>query len=347
MISYQNEFGAALPLAIWLATDEYMYAKSATEISTTTLMKSPRYIIASKREMYPELWEEHLRPILDVNAIPPDIQDKTASRIGVAIHDSIEKAIINNYENALKLLGYPDNIIKRVLVNPKDKDIKKDSIVIYTEQRMYRDYDYQLVPYTISGQFDLVIDGELHDYKSTKTYVYEKGLNREKYILQGSIYRWLNPELITGDHITINFVFKDFRNNSNYIENYPSAQCISERYPLMSLKETEAYIHNKIKTLEKYWKEPLNHIPCCTEQELFSAGSTFKYFKTGYEEGKRATKNFKTLAEASKYKAIKGNHQGEIIEFKGKPFTCPYCNLEEVANSMVQVAETPKEFEIE
>ena len=324
----QNQTNLPLPLAVWLATDEYQYAKYANEISTTTLLKSLRYIIGSRRAMYPDEFPEHLRPEPTTEIVIPDIQERIASRMGTAMHSSLEYAWTNNYAEAMKELGIHQNTIDKVVINPET--VKPDQIPVYLEQRGYR----ELEGFTVSGQFDIIVDGELHELKTTSTYSWTSGCNDEKYIMQGSIYRWLNPDLITKDTITINFIFTDWRKlDSMTNPNYPPAKCFYKQYKLWSLTDTEAWLRNKLKQLNKYWHMPLEQIPCCSEKELFSKPSTFKYFKTGYTEGKRATKNFDTMNEALAYRA-KNGYQGDVIEFKPDPFMCPYCNPNEVAQMM-------------
>lgn len=322
----QNNTNLPLPLAVWLATDEYKYAKYANEISTTTLLKSPRYIIGSRRAMYPDEFPEHLRPKPSTEIIIPDIQERIASRMGTAMHSSLEYAWINNYQNALKDLGYPESMIKRIRINPEPSSLEPDDLPVYLENRAYREIE----GFVVSGQFDIIIDGELHDLKTTSTYSWTSGCNDEKYIMQGSIYRWLNPELITKDTITINFIFTDWRKlDATTNPDYPPAKCFYKQYKLWSLQDTEAWLRNKLKTLNKYWLSPLEQIPCCTEKDLFSKESTFKYYKNGFMEGKRATKNFATMNDALLYRA-KNGYMGDIIEFKPDPFMCPFCNPIEV-----------------
>lgn len=332
---FNNQFGVPLPLAVWLATDDYQYAKYPNELSATTLLKSSRYIMNAQRTMYPEAFPEHLRPIVVESVNPedyPDLQDRIANRVGTAIHEAVEKAWKNNAKPALLSLGYPQNVVDRVVINPEPADLKPDSVAIYSENRMYREIEVEGHKFTISGQYDMIVEGYLHDIKTTSTYSYETGCNDDKYMLQGSIYRWLNPELITGDTLTINFVFLDWKkfqaNASN--EKYPPAKAFKREYKLLSLEETEMFIRNKLKIHVQHLESPLELIPCCGEKELFSSPPTFKYYKTGYEEGKRATKNFDTLAEASKYRAEKGHYEGDIVEYRGNPFMCPCCNPDEV-----------------
>lgn len=329
MQQFTNKYEVPLPLALWLTTDDYQFGASADEISATALIRSPRYIIGSRRQMYPEQFPEHLRlpSVADVEL--PDIQSRIASRVGTAIHEAVEKAWLLHHKEGLEALGYPSSTVERVTLNP---DLKEpDKLAVYMENRLYKDIEVGGKKFTISGQYDMIVNGNLHDIKTTGTYSYETGTNDDKYTLQGSIYRWLNPELITGDTLTINFLFLDWKQfMSKPDDSYPPAKAYFKKYPLMSLQDTEAYIRNKLKQLAQYWDMPLDSIPCCTPQELFKQPPVFKYYKEGYKDGARSTKNFKTFAEASAYRADKGKHQGDIIEHKGKPYMCSFCNPDEV-----------------
>lgn len=320
-----NTLNVALPMAVWLATDNYMYAKTSNELSTTTIMKSLRNIIGSRRIMYPEEFPPEVQ-LIDSGIVQDlDIQSKIASSVGTAIHSAVEQSWLHNHEKALKLLGYPESVIKRVLVNPEPEDIKPDSICIYLENRSYK----QVENFVISGQYDLVVDGQIHDIKTTSTYSYTSGINDDKYILQMSIYRWLNPELITKDTGVINFLFTDWNKfEALRKDTYPAGKVLSKEYKLMSIEETEQYILNKVHGLQKFWNSPLAAIPCCSDKEVYAKPPVYKYYKTGYAEGKRATKVFNSMAEASAYRATQGN-VGEIKEVFGDPFYCPFCVLPE------------------
>lgn len=330
-ISYANRANVPLPLALWLAIDEYKYGKHKNEISTTTLMRSPRYIIGSRRMLFPQDFPEHLR-ILEPNSttlqefVPPDVLSRLKSRIGTAIHNSAELAWLTYYKEGLTLLGYPESVIDNVLINPKPEDIKPETLPVYVEQRSYKEY----MGYIISGQYDFVVDGNLHDIKTTSTYVYQSGCNDDKYRLQGSIYRWLNPDMITGNELTINFLFTDWQQfKVGTVEGYPDSPVLGKKYKLMSLEETEAYIRNKLKLLDKHWLDPLELIPCCTSKDIYSSPATYKYYKKGQANQSRATKTFDNYASASAYMSKQGN-VGEILEFKGKAFYCDFCIPEEV-----------------
>lgn len=318
-MEFTNKFDVPLPLAIWLAVDEYEPSKYEMELSATGLLKSVRFIISQLRLKYPEKFPEHLRPV----QVPteelsyPDIQERVAARIGTAIHSSVEKAWTDYLNQGLKSLGLPERPIN-----------------FHQENRLYKHLEVDGVNFTISGQYDMVIDGDLHDIKSTSTYSYENGANDEKYRKQGSIYKWLDPNLITGSHLTINFVFLDFKKFLDQRNgNYPPARAYFKKYKLWTPQETEMFIRNKLKQIVKYWNEPLENIPCCTPEDLFTDKPVYKYYKNGVTNSTRSTKNFDTFSEASAYRA-KNNFQGEIVEDKGKPFMCPCCNPQEVEQMM-------------
>ena len=317
-----NNTDISIPMSIWLASDDYDYADDAKNISATNLLKSYRNIIAYKRYHYPEQFSKDLLlPYYISNKLEGDVMDRIAMRFGTAIHEAVEKSINNNYKDALTKLGHLDTIIDNMHINP-EKPTK--GINIYTEQRTSKKID----EFTISGQFDIVFNGELQDIKTTSTFSWSNPKVHNKYITQGSIYRWLNPELITKDYIVINFIFTDFNKFMTGKDNYPPSKIVSRKFPLWSLQETELFIENKIRELKKYWNEPLENIPCCDEEMLYLTPSKFKYYRLGFKEGRKATKNFDTFHEASLFMAQNGNI-GEIVEDKPKAFYCPFCDLTE------------------
>ena len=104
MAQFTNETGVSLDLAVWLLHDEYDYIDKDNYISVTSLMKPTRMIILGSRVSSGD------RQI--------DVSDFIASALGKSIHDSIEKGMDDGSENKLKRLGYSENVIDRILVNP-------------------------------------------------------------------------------------------------------------------------------------------------------------------------------------------------------------------------------------
>lgn len=102
-MSYTNTTGVSLPLAVWLATDNYGGKSKANpyQISATTLLKSPRQIVLGMRA--------------DPTDEKIDVADIVKSRIGTAIHTAIESAWnVNNdtLVHALASLGITEAISK-------------------------------------------------------------------------------------------------------------------------------------------------------------------------------------------------------------------------------------------
>ena len=178
---------------------------------------------------------------------------------------------------------------------------------------------------TITGQFDLVCNGNLHDFKSTSTYTYVNKTKEKDYILQGSIYRWLNPELITGDFITIHYIFTDW--NKNYTlsnPDYPKCPFVSVKLPLMSIAEIETFMSNKIMGIEAYLEE--ENLPECDAKTLM-IDEVWQYFSSN--NALRASKNFNSLIEANAYLLSKGG-KGVVKKKTSEPKGCSYCSCRNV-----------------
>lgn len=302
-----NITGIPLPMAVWLAADDYDFqANGQKAISATALLKPVRQILLRER-------------LTEADAEIPDVTQRIAARLGHAIHDSIEKAWISNYRIAMKALGYPESLIDKVKINPKA--VEEGDIPVFIEHRGSR----EVMGYRISGKFDLVINGELHDTKTTSVYSYISGSKDEDYRLQGSIYRWIHRDKITSDHITINFLFTDWqRSQAKLKETYPQQRALSHRVQLMSIQETEAWIRAKLTALENAADLPETAIPHCTDKDLWRSDPVFKYYADPKKTDGKSTKNCATMAEAIAYKHSKGN-KGIIIEVPGKVKACSYC----------------------
>lgn len=300
---YTNQANLALSVAVFLATDDYDHEDHT--ISATSFLKSTRQLILSQR--VPE----------ELSLV--DLTGLVNSRIGSAVHNGIEQAWLNNPKAALKALGHPQAVIDKIKVNPDPATIEEDDIPIYLEQRAYREID----GYTVSGKFDFVDDGRVEDFKNTGTFAYTSSSKDEDYIIQGSIYRWLNPEIITDDYMAIHFIFKDWMAaRARTDPNYPQSPIATKKYPLMLLSETENFIRNKLRELEKYKDSPEKDIPLCSDKDLWRTEPVFKYYKN--PDAKRATKNYDNLQDANNHRAREG--KGVVVEVPGEVKACRYCN---------------------
>ena len=303
---YTNVSNVPLSMAVFLATNFYDYVDDPHYISATSLIKPLRQLILASR--------------VKDDDVAVDLTNMVASRMGAAIHDSIERAWKTNYKNALEILGYPAKVIEKVKINPTKEELQDDTIAIYLEQRSYR----KLGKWTIGGKFDFVGEGRVEDFKSTSTYT---AINKSKdsdYILQGSIYRWLNPDIITRDEMAIQFIFTDWSSaKAKSDPNYPQSRIQQRVLKLKSLTETEAFIARKMRMIEMYWDTPEDQIPECSDEDLWRSEPVFKYYKNPGKTS-RSTKNFEHRQDAYQRLAEDG-HVGIVVEQPGQVTACRYC----------------------
>jgi len=308
-MTLSNYAEVSLPLAVWLAADGYDFHPGMTRsISATALLKPPRQILLKER-------------LTEADIEPADVSDFIASRLGSTIHDGIEKAWTHNYASSMTKLGYPQSVIDKVAINPP---VPRPGIFpIYLEQRTSRDF----MGYKISGKFDMIIDGELHDFKSTSAYSVKSDDKHADYRLQGSIYRWLNRDKVTADHMYIHFIFTDWQKAlARSSPTYPQSRLFSLRIELMPLAEIEQWIANKIKLLEDHAEEDETDLPFCADAELWRSAPKWKYFSDPAKAkvpGARSSKNFDSAAEAAAHRASKGG--GAVLEVPGQVKACGYC----------------------
>lgn len=299
LMNYTNTSNIPLPLAVFLATDHYDYVPNV--ISATSLLKPARQLILADRLSS----EDNL----------VELSDMVSSRMGTAIHTAIEQAWLNPTK-ALKSLGYSDDIIQRIKVNPET--VEENDIPVYMEKRSFK----KVGNHTISGKFDFVAEGKVHDFKSTSVYGYLNQSNANKYILQGSLYRWLNPDIITKDEMLIHYIFTDWsKAESLRNSNYPKARVHSQKYNLLGLDEIEQFVKDKLELYDSMKHQQEKDIPYCTDEELWRKPTVWKYYKSVYAT--RAIKNFDNPSEAYALQQTKG--VGEVREVKGTVSACKYC----------------------
>lgn len=306
MTQYTNHSNLPLPIAVWLAHDTY--DKTSGGISATSLMKPTRQLILSSR-------------------IPPgegsvDVEGLIKSRIGTAIHDAIERAWLSSkLGNTLTSLGIPSKIVNRFVVNPLNRLFNKPTIPIYLEKRSER----MVYGVKVTGKFDFIAEGRVMDFKTTGTFSYTSSNKDDDYILQGSIYRWLNPELITDDIMSIVFIFSDW-NRNRYLsdrENYPPAQIVSRDFMLLPEATVQNFVETKIKELIACENLDESELPMCSDKDLWRKDDVFKYYKNPAATG-RSTRTFNSLREAQEM-YIKDGSVGRVDVVKGSVQACNYC----------------------
>jgi len=308
---YTNKANVSLPLAVWLMHDDYDYDDRPNVISATSLLKPIRALVL--KYQYNDINKE------------VDITDLVSARMGSAIHAIAEEAWLErgNISKALKAMG-TSNLDKIFIINP-DKPVKDSEVAVYVEQR----HETTVGDYIISGKYDLVLDGTLSDYKSTSVWTYIYDSNAMKYTQQGSIYKWLAPDRITDNKVSIQFIFTDWSAaNAARDSKYPQSRVLTRDYPLWSTDRTENYIKDKLQDVTSLLDKPQEQLPQCTSEELWESATKYKYFKN--PDAQRATKNFDTLDEANIRLATEG--VGTIKTVPGEAKACRYCEVVEVCD---------------
>ncbi len=297
-----NKHNLSLPLVMFLAHDDYDGGSTNKKyISVTNLMKPARSIIIAKQNS--DLTKE------------VDLHDLVAMKMGSALHAWMETAWKN-----------PATISKAcAILNISEKTFH--TLNIKVEQRTNK----KMSGWTISGKYDAVIDGRIYDLKSCSVWSQIYDSNKADYILQGSLYRWLNPNDIKDDVIEINKIFTDWSASAARAKrDYPQLRVMSKHYPLMSIEKTSEWVKNKLSQIDAYLgAKNQESIPYCTAEELWASPTKYKVFKK--EESKRAMSGGvkETMTEAQQFQVQKG---GVIKIFPGEVKRCTYCSVCEICN---------------
>lgn len=305
---YKNSTNIPISMAVWLATDTYDHDPNPDAISVTSLLKPLKAVVL-----------ERTLPIGgDI-----DIADLIQAKTGTAVHDGIEHAWKANYQPAMVALGHPKAVIRRVVINPQV--VLEDDIAVYIEIRTKKD----IAGFTLGGKFDFVMEGQLEDFKTTGTYNYINQGNTESYIWQGSMYRWLNPDIITNDHMKITYLFTDWSAiKARADKKYPPNRIMSQTFQLKSRAETETFILDRLSAIKAYTGLSQSLMSECTKEELWQSDSVYKYYKDPLKTA-RSTKNFDNLADANARLFTDGS-VGKVLEVKGEVKRCRYCNANAV-----------------
>jgi hypothetical protein len=314
-MKYTNNEAIPLSLAVFLATDNYAHNDDPKTISTTSLLKPLKQIILATRT--------------PKGSGMSDISTKIASCIGTAIHSGLEASWANNHKQAMTDLGYPKKIVDAVRINPSKEELDADDSIIpvYLEIRTNK----LIAGWTISGQFDLVLEGKVHDLKTTGTYSYISKSNDTKYIQQASIYRWLNPTIITDNVMSILFAFTDWSKLASMTQkDYPKSKLLEQSYNLMSLPETEMFIKNKLALINKHLLSAEADIPECSKEDLWEGETKWKYYKDPNKTA-RSTKNFSDPILAHE-RLMGDGGVGIVKEIRGKVKACNYCDCSAICS---------------
>lgn len=309
---YTNNYDLPLSLAVWLLHDGYDHSAVADPytFSVTEIIKPVRQIILGRRAAALPIEEQ----------TQPDVISLFNARVGQSVHSAIENAWMSDrLPDLLHALGISKRVGKEIEINPDPANSDPDAFKLYMEQRRTVQINDK---YSLTGQYDFNFDGQLEDFKFTKTYAITSGVNDEYYIKQGSCYKFLFPDQVTEDHTRISFLFGDWM-ASRAFGDYPTVAIDSKMFPLMSQFQTETFIKDKFAQIEQYRTAPETSLPECTPEELWKDKDVYKYYKNPAKT-ERSTKNFDSLSEAN-LRLAKDGGVGIVKTALGKVKACKYC----------------------
>lgn len=310
-----NNHGIDLPIAVWLLQNGYYsgadVAPEGELISVTTLLQSTRRLILQRQ--------------VDYSQESMDLADLVASRMGHALHDSIERAWTEgDWAGAMRRLHYPQSVIDNVRINPDPESLREDDIPICLEQRRFK----EIGGVVLTGQLDFSINGAYRDTKSTSVWSYMSDSKDQDYILQGSMYRYIMPEIIQKPKMRIEFIFTDWQKSMAKINpKYPQARVQHKEFPLMDYQDTEQWVLEKLDHIKQNAKYVNNQdkLVRCTDKELWKSDDKFSYYskQESANKGGRPQKNFNSYTEAEQHRAAKG--KGVVVKVPGTVKACQYC----------------------
>ena len=281
-MDYTNRLNLPQYVVDWLENDNYDHDHDPYTISATTLMKPTRATLLTIRHS---------------DRLQQDVSDLIASRVGNAIHDSIE--------------------------NIKTPGVLK-------EIRAERTIDVGPVTYKVTGKFDIMIAEEngtftLRDIKTTSVWTYILGGKDEDYEKQLSIYRWLNSvERDVNQTGYIDFFFTDWQGaKAKQDKDYPQYRIYTGyKINLWSLEDTETYIRERLEAVEADRNKADDDLTPCTRKELWAEPEKFAVYK---HNAKRATRVLDSHEEATQYMSAK-RIKGFIQRREPKVRRCNYCS---------------------
>lgn len=231
-----------------------------------------------------------------------DISDLVASRFGTAIHNSFELAFTGN-------TNYQQ------------------------EERHYKDIDIYGNTFRLSGKFDFIVDNMIHDIKTTSVWTYMFDSNKDKYIQQLSIYKYLlNGKIALKDTCKIVYVFTDWSKAKTLQDKqYPRTRVLEKEYKLMSIEETESFIKERLMKIVVNQDKSDTELDYCTQEELWQDKDKFAVYSKA--KNKKATKSFDNLEDAMKFQREKGYEKVE--HRKGGVQACNYCNVRNFCNQYI------------
>ena len=139
--------------------------------------------------------------------------------------------------------------------------------------------------------------------------------------------------------MSIQYIFTDWSYQSSLKDpKYPKSKTKEQVFSLMSLQETDQFVKRIINDIIKYSDKPQNHLPRCTQEELWQDPPIYKYYKDP-NKTTRATKNFTNEFEANS-RLITDGSVGVIIKKDSEVKACRYCSVVGICSQAKEYLQT-------
>lgn len=310
MTRLTNNSNLSLFAQVYLATDNYDHAEAG--LSVTTLLKPVKQVILARR--------------VPPNMRVADVTDYIASANGSAIHDGFERAWKSpNLASTLERIGIPAKVAGKVRVNPTEAEVAAGGIIpVYTEVRSSK----IVQGVKVSGKFDFIGDGVVEDLKNTSVWKYLSGKD-EAYIMQGSLYRWLNPKKVLKDWMNLTFNFTDWSRKDSFSNpNYPQTRMLTKRLDLIPIVDADRYANERVTMLMDLADAAEAKLPMCSDADLWRKADVWKFYakpENATKPGARSTNNFDNEKDAQ-IKLFETGNKGVVKKVPGQVVACKYCD---------------------
>lgn len=268
-----NKLG--LPEILVKAVANDPYSKGKSNVSVTTLINRPPYMVKLGNEYEPEF----------------DVAQRLPALLGQAKHHVLERA---GYEHSADV-----------------------------EQRLF----FEINGWIVSGQYDLIEDDGLYDYKFTTVYsvIFNDMKPKKEWVAQLNLLRYLSHKNYPKKKINKIGVIAHFQDHSKMKakqdSTYPQFPVMLFDIPLWTFEECEKYLLDKVKLHQE--KDP----PVCSDEERWKTEDKWAVMKKGM---KRAVKLFTDELSAKKF--LKDKDKNHYIEYRqGSYRRCEeYCDFSHV-----------------
>lgn len=278
-----------LPRAVVAAVENDPYTRGSSDISVTQLVQPP--------------FQRKLRTETE---IIEDVSDRIWSLVGQVGHGIVERA-------------YPDAYTEDCKKLTPAEAYKKYGVV--AERRLFMPVNNWIV----SGQFDVIEDGRLEDYKFTSVWSVI-GETKPEWIAQLNLLRILaKHEGIKVDKLGILAVLRDWAKGKANGADYPKHQIQRIDIPVWSDDQAEAYLFDRV--LAHQSANP----SVCTDEERWKRADVFAVMKVGR---KSAVKLHDSFEDADAHATQLGAGHSVVKRPGGYGRCQDYCNVSHVCPAM-------------